>query len=38
LWKGLKLEAYDLNNANEALAALAEGRVLKAIIQPQKGT
>ena len=38
LWAGMKLDAYDLENANEALAAVAEARVLKAIIEPQKGT
>ncbi len=34
LWAGMKLESYDLKAANEALAAVAEGRVLKAIIKP----
>lgn len=38
LWAGMKLNSYDLKNANEALNDVAEGRVLKAIIQPQKGT
>jgi len=32
----MKLESYQLKNANEALAAVADGRVLKAIIQPQE--
>ncbi|HTG86777.1 MAG TPA: zinc-binding dehydrogenase [Pyrinomonadaceae bacterium] len=36
LWAGMKLESYQLKNANEALAAVADGRVLKAIIQPQE--
>ena len=34
LWAGMKLDSYDLEKANEALAAVAEGRVLKAIIKP----
>ena len=34
LWAGMKLDSYDLKNANEALAAVADGRVLKAIIKP----
>jgi L-iditol 2-dehydrogenase len=34
LWAGMKLNFYDLESANEALADVAEGRVLKAIIQP----
>jgi threonine dehydrogenase-like Zn-dependent dehydrogenase len=38
LWSGMKLDSYELSDANEALAAVAEGRVLKAIIEPQKGT
>jgi L-iditol 2-dehydrogenase len=38
LWAGMKLDSYGLENANEALADVAEGRVLKAIIEPQKGT
>jgi threonine dehydrogenase-like Zn-dependent dehydrogenase len=37
LWAGMKLDSYDLKGANEALAAVAEGRVLKALIEPQKG-
>jgi threonine dehydrogenase-like Zn-dependent dehydrogenase len=36
LWAGMKLDAYELKDANDALAAVAEGRVLKAILQPQK--
>jgi len=38
LWMGMKLNSYGLEEANEALADVAEGRVLKAIIRPQKGT
>jgi L-iditol 2-dehydrogenase len=38
LWKGMKLNSYSLEEANEALRDVAEGRVLKAIIEPQKGT
>lgn len=38
LWSDIKLDFYKLEAANEALAAVAEGRVLKAIIQPQKST
>jgi len=34
LWAGMRLDAYELKAANEALAAVAEGRVLKAIIRP----
>lgn len=34
LWSEMKLQSYALENANEALAAVAEGRVLKALIQP----
>jgi L-iditol 2-dehydrogenase len=34
LWAGMKLDSYDLKDANEALAAVAERRVLKAIIKP----
>jgi hypothetical protein len=34
----MKLDSYGLNEANEALSDVAEGRVLKALIQPQKGT
>jgi len=34
LWAGMRLDAYKLTAANEALAAVAEGRVLKAIIKP----
>jgi len=36
MWAEMKLDSYDLKDANEALAAVAEGRVLKAIIDPQK--
>ncbi len=38
LWAGMKLNSYGLENANAALNDVAEGRVLKAIIAPQKGT
>ena len=38
MWAGMKLDSYDLEDANEALAAVAESRVLKAIIEPQRGT
>lgn len=38
MWSGMKLDSYDLENANEALNDVADGRVLKAIIRPQKGT
>ena len=34
LWSGMKLDSYGLNDANEALSAVKEGRVLKAIIKP----
>jgi len=34
LWAGMKLDSYDLENANAALNDVAEGRVLKAIIKP----
>ncbi len=34
MWSGMKLDSYDLKNANEALNDVAEGRVLKAIIRP----
>jgi hypothetical protein len=30
----MKLDSYGLNEANEALADVAEGRVLKALIKP----
>jgi hypothetical protein len=30
----MKLEAYGLSEANEALSAVKEGRVLKALIKP----
>jgi len=33
-WSRMKLDAYGLQEANEALAAVAEGRVLKALIRP----
>jgi threonine dehydrogenase-like Zn-dependent dehydrogenase len=33
-WAGLKLNRYSLGQANEALADVASGRVLKALIQP----
>ena len=33
-WARMKLESYGLNEANEALADVSEGRVLKALIRP----
>jgi threonine dehydrogenase-like Zn-dependent dehydrogenase len=37
-WTRMKLDSYGLNEANEALSDVATGRVLKAIIEPQKDT
>jgi L-iditol 2-dehydrogenase len=34
VWSRMKLDSYGLTEANEALSAVAEGRVLKALIQP----
>jgi threonine dehydrogenase-like Zn-dependent dehydrogenase len=34
IWTQMKLDSYGLDEANEALADVAEGRVLKAIIRP----
>ena len=34
-WQTFKLERYGLTRANEALAAVAEGRVVKALIAPR---
>lgn len=34
VWSRMKLDAYGLNEANEALSAVKEGRVLKALIKP----
>jgi len=34
-WTRMKLISYGLNEANEALNAVAEGRVLKALIEPR---
>jgi len=34
VWSRMKLNSYGLNQANEALADVAEGRVLKALIKP----
>lgn len=34
LWSDLKLNSYRLENANEALQDVAQGRVLKALIKP----
>jgi threonine dehydrogenase-like Zn-dependent dehydrogenase len=34
-WAAMKLSRYDLLNANDALADVAAGRVLKALINPQ---
>jgi threonine dehydrogenase-like Zn-dependent dehydrogenase len=36
LWARMKLDVYGLKNANEALAAVSEGRVLKGIIEPER--
>jgi L-iditol 2-dehydrogenase len=33
-WAKMQLSRYDLTQANEALADVASGRVLKALIQP----
>ena len=35
LWSEMKLESYGLSRANEALSDVKEGRVLKALIEPQ---
>ena len=35
-WAGMKLARYDLAHANEALADVSSGRVLKALIDPRK--
>ena len=35
VWARMKLNSYGLKEANEALSAVAEGRVLKALIQPK---
>lgn len=34
VWKRMKLDQFGLENANEALSAVADGRVLKALIRP----
>ena len=34
LWSKMKLESYGLNDANDALSDVKEGRVLKALIKP----
>jgi threonine dehydrogenase-like Zn-dependent dehydrogenase len=34
LWEGMELKKYGLNQTNEALADVANGRVLKALINP----
>jgi L-iditol 2-dehydrogenase len=34
VWSRIKLSSYGLNEANEALSDVAEGRVLKALIKP----
>ncbi len=34
VWSRIKLNSYGLNEANEALSDVAEGRVLKALIKP----
>lgn len=33
-WEGMKLDSYSLEQANEALSDVADGRVLKALIRP----
>jgi L-iditol 2-dehydrogenase len=38
LWSSMKLISYALKDANAALSDVAEGRVLKAIIAPPRGT
>jgi L-iditol 2-dehydrogenase len=35
VWSEMKLDSYGLNEANEALSDVKEGRVLKALIKPQ---
>ena len=35
-WSSMKLDRYDLSHANEALAAVASGAVLKALIDPRQ--
>src|SRR5690349_5410541 len=35
VWSRMKLDSYGLKDANEALSAVASGRVLKALIRPQ---
>jgi L-iditol 2-dehydrogenase len=37
VWERMKLTKYDLSHANEALADVAAGRVLKALICPSSG-
>ena len=34
VWSNMKLDSYGLNEANEALADVSEGRVIKALIRP----
>jgi L-iditol 2-dehydrogenase len=34
VWSRMKLDSYGLKEANEALSAVSEGRVLKALIKP----
>src|ERR1041385_2250585 len=36
LWSEMKLTSYSLNEANEALSDVKEGRVLKALIRPKQ--
>lgn len=38
VWSRMKLDSYGLSEANEALSDVAEGRVLKALIEPRKLT
>src|ERR1041385_4410068 len=36
MWSGMQLTAYGLNDANEALSDVKEGRVVKALIRPKE--
>ena len=36
LWSGVKLDRYPLSGVNEALAAVAEGKVVKALVVPER--
>ena len=35
-WSEMRLDSYGLNEANEALSAVKEGRVMKALIRPEQ--